>query len=888
MLSAADWLQWSQALPDHTRALIGRIRSSAPSRHVGGGRSNVSGRYPSRKMGVTIQFESHRVELAFVHQMEHDPDVLEYYDQPPAIPLEYQSAKGRRVAVMHTPDYFAIRRDSGTWEECKTEEDLVKLEEKSPNRYCRGDDGGWRCPPGEAYAAKFGLCYRMRSSAEINWVYQRNIHFLEDYFRSDSAAPGAHTPELVLAQIRAEPGVYLSDLYRRTAGDASPDDIHSLIASGAVYVNLYADALAEPDKVPVFVNKEMSAACQRVAEPQLETRPRQVDLTPGSSLAWDGKVWKVANAGDTRISLIGEEHSLSEIEIGIFESLVKQGRITGSGTSSSKSEITRLLAAASEQDLKTANDRFDLVRRHLNDKLSAHALGLPERTLRLWTAQYRRAKENHGSGYVGLLPLISRRGNRGYRLPDETRKLLSEIIEKDYKTHKQKSKFACWAALKRACEQRGVAAPSYVTFCQAVEERPKFERTVARQGCRAAYVHEPFCWTLSRTTLRHGDRPFEIGHIDHTELDVEVVCSQTSRVLGRPWMTLLTDAFSRRALSVYVTFDEPSYRSCMMILRECVRRHARLPQIVVVDGGPEFKCTYFESLLARYECTKKTRPSAKARFGSVLERLFGTTNTQFVHNLRGNTQITRNVRQMTRSVDPKRHAAWTLGELHERLSCYLFEVYDTIDHPALGQSPREAFCSGLEKAGHRFQRMIPFDQEFLMCTLPSTPKGLAKVRPGCGVKINSIYYWSDTFRNPGIECQQVAVRYDPFDVGTAYTFAGHQWVQCHSEHYATFQGRSEKEVLLASCELKRRRHLYATGKATTAKKLAAFLQSIESEEILLTQRMRDREARAVRDAPTRIGASACGNSGAFGQTPTRVSAAAPPMIPVEPEIYGEF
>jgi putative transposase len=175
-----------------------------------------------------------------------------------------------------------------------------------------------------------------------------------------------------------------------------------------------------------------------------------------------------------------------------------------------------------------------------------------------------------------------------------------------------------------------------------------------------------------------------------------------------------------------------------------------------------------------------------------------------------------------------------------------------------------------------------------MCTLPSTPKGLAKVRPGCGVKINSIYYWSDTFRNPGIECQQVAVRYDPFDVGTAYTFAGHQWVQCHSEHYATFQGRSEKEVLLASCELNRRRHLYAAGKANTAKKLAAFLQSIESEEILLTQRMRDREARAVRDAPTRIGASACGNSGAFGQTLTRVSAAVPPMIPVEAEIYGEF
>jgi hypothetical protein len=31
-------------------------------------------------MGVTIQFESHRVELAFIYEMEHDADVLEYYD----------------------------------------------------------------------------------------------------------------------------------------------------------------------------------------------------------------------------------------------------------------------------------------------------------------------------------------------------------------------------------------------------------------------------------------------------------------------------------------------------------------------------------------------------------------------------------------------------------------------------------------------------------------------------------------------------------------------------------------------------------------------------------------------------------------------------------------
>jgi putative transposase len=57
-----------------------------------------------------------------------------------------------------------------------------------------------------------------------------------------------------------------------------------------------------------------------------------------------------------------------------------------------------------------------------------------------------------------------------------------------------------------------------------------------------------------------------------------------------------------------------------------------------------------------------------------------------------------------KSFDTREQAAWTLDELHERLSFYLFEVYDTIDHPALGQSPREAFRLGSEKVGNRPQQ----------------------------------------------------------------------------------------------------------------------------------------------------------------------------------------
>lgn len=92
MLSENDFQRWCDRLnfTKASRQLIENIRSSEPSRLVGGRRSNVCGRYPSQKMGVTIQFESHRVEAPKIYELEQDPNVLEYYDQPPPIKLNYQ------------------------------------------------------------------------------------------------------------------------------------------------------------------------------------------------------------------------------------------------------------------------------------------------------------------------------------------------------------------------------------------------------------------------------------------------------------------------------------------------------------------------------------------------------------------------------------------------------------------------------------------------------------------------------------------------------------------------------------------------------------------------------------------------------------------------------
>ena len=45
----------------------------------------------------------------------------------------------------------------------------------------------------------------------------------------------------------------------------------------------------------------------------------------------------------------------------------------------------------------------------------------------------------------------------------------------------------------------------------------------------------------------------------------------------------------------------------------------------------------------------------------------------------------------------RNHALWALKELHRALSEYAYEIYDTMHHPALGQSPREAFNAALTR-----------------------------------------------------------------------------------------------------------------------------------------------------------------------------------------------
>jgi hypothetical protein len=219
------------------------------------------------------------------------------------------------------------------------------------------------------------------------------------------------------------------------------------------------------------------------------------------------------------------------------------------------------------------------------------------------------------------------------------------------------------------------------------------------------------------------------------------------------------------------------------------------------------------------------------------------------------------VRQVTKAVNPKEQAIWTLETLYLALCEWAYEVYDTLDHATLGQSPREAFTQGLEQTGFRTTQLIPYDETFILSTLPTTSRGQAKVEPNQGIKINYLYYWSEAFRSRSVEGQTIPVRYDPFDASVAYAFIRNarsgasdsatesgRWVRCLSEYYSRFKGRSEREIRLATAELRKQKRQHSTRFTVRAKTLANFLDSPMGQGVIEAQRTRDEESRTARQS----------------------------------------
>lgn len=832
-------------VPPSGRAVVEKIRSSNPSRNVEGRAGNVACRYPSKKMGCTIQAESHKNELAAIYLWEHDERTYEYYDQPPQVKMSYLKADGRRGAHVTTPDFFVIQEDFIGWVECKPEEWLLNKEMENSTLFVRDESLVWQCPPGVAYAKGFGLGFQLRSSAQNTWAYIRNLAFLSDYWKAEVPHDHIGTVSLLQEKLRQEKALLLSAILDDES-IGSADAVYYAVANDLVYVDLLNDLLSEAEHCTIYVSKPIASILRTPStgsQSPAET-VKALSLAAGSIFTWADKTFTIKSFGSKKIILQDDCDEFLTMRRDQLEELCKAGEIQANDLLIDNGKaLSDLYRAASPADLEEAARRSAILSCGGGATI---VKPVSARTIRHWKQRQREAQLKYDDQFIGLVSRKSARGNRNRKLAPRVIAIMREVIASEYATADAKELSVCWGHARNLCEAEHLLPPSEKSFRREVKlAMSGYDMTLAREGQRAAYSEEPMYFQLDRSTPRHGERPFEIAHIDHTQLDLQLVGSKFGELLAKPWLSIMMDANARSVLAFVLTFDPPSYRTNMLLMRDCLRRHSRVPATVVVDRGSDFHCKYFDGFLARFSITKKSRPPQKARFGSLIERFFGVNNKQFVHNLRGNNKALQRPRQLSDTHDPRKRAVWNLKELLREMETYLFQVYGELEHPALGVSPNQAFQIGMARTGARSMRLIPMNDAVEMACMPSTKSGDSTVIPGKGVKIGPIYYRHALMRDPALARRKVPVRYDPFNLGIAYAYIDRQWRLCESEYSGLFQGKSEREIMIIGAEITGKNKRDGVRRSKNAQQLARYLMGVGQTEAQLLQRKKDLEQRSL-------------------------------------------
>lgn len=745
-----------------------------PARRVGGGRSNVCLRFPSQKMGCAIQCESRHLELPCAMALEYDPDVLEYYDQPFNLKVSYAGPDGRSRSHYETPDYYVRARDGRhCLVECKPNAVLEEKARKSPSRYCKDLQGNWTSPAGKQAAAELGFDYRLFTEDHVSFVLSRNIKFLLDYMRPSAEelfeplVPGIQKKVEEFGSVRLD---------RLIESVGATDPIYYAILHQKVIFSLDEELLVYPEVAWIHADQAY-ADLHRELKTHHHHFFKATSCHIGDVYDWRNSRWRIVNLDAQKVDLLNESGDLSSLN---NESL-QQKLIEGDFRLIERTDLSDIsLDRVSSAEIDEALYRLQWVNWFLRRHGSKPPPGIrpnppSQRTLRRWVAKYQASESALGRGVLGLLPKTAARGNRTPRLDSHVEQLIAESIEKDFNTSIAPSILNAYGLYTLRAKKGGYTPVCYETYRRKIRELDNKANTTAREGWKAGYQLEHPTATDTGMPV-HGDRPWEIAHIDHTQLDILVVSAVTGQVLGKPWLTLLIDACGGVVLAFSLSLESPSYRSAMIVLRACVQRHERFPDVIVCDQGSDFNSRYFEQLLSLYSVTKQERPGGQPRQGASVERAFGTITKGLIHSLPGNTKANKHGRAQTRKTHaPELHASLTLDELQRELIDALYEVYAHRRSKGTLEAPAERMERLLASVGERSFKRIRYDENFIRMTLPAPKTPTRKFRTNRPITVTHIEYFGDVLRKPEFDQTRVPVKYDPYDISYIYIEVDHQW-----------------------------------------------------------------------------------------------------------------
>jgi putative transposase len=508
----------------------------------------------------------------------------------------------------------------------------------------------------------------------------------------------------------------------------------------------------------------------------------ELKIFPGERVDFQGRPFVITRLLDLT-NVLAEE-----IRTGKLERLPIQGLVPF------KEEVETLPVLKQEFELLTdeqwqvAQKRFAIIRPFLTQKGGGSKVkkateiatksGVHLATIYRWIDRY------EATGLVSSLADREGRGGKGKsRLTPSVEAIIKATIDTYYLDNQRPSTQRTCLEVIHQCRNAGLEPPHPNTIRNRIIQISGYNRLKYRYSTRTAQEkYKPL-----EGSFPNANHPLSVVQIDHTKLDIILVDEIYRKPVGRPWITLAIDVFSRVVLGFHISFDPPGAMGTGL----CVA-HAILPkeqwlakldvpgewpcwgvmQSLHLDNAKEFRGSMLAKACVEYNIDILWRPVAKPEWGGHIERLLGTLSKE-IHTLPGTTFS--NIQQR-KDYDSQAKAALTLSELEKWLTTYIIGVYHHRIHSALGTTPLTRYKEGIfgvnNVAGTGLPTRLLDERKLKLDWMPYVERSVQEY----GVIVDHIHYYHDVLRRwihslePGTGKAKVKRKFifkrDPRDIST--------------------------------------------------------------------------------------------------------------------------
>lgn len=423
--------------------------------------------------------------------------------------------------------------------------------------------------------------------------------------------------------------------------------------------------------------------------------------------------------------------------------------------SSKQQEEKRPLDSYTEEQWNEAKKKYEAIKELLFRKKSREEVEAvaAEQNVAAMTI-YRWIKDYEASEKISsLISNKEKRGKKGSRINALANQIVENVIAELYLTKQRIGFPKIYDAIKSECKKANIQPPHENTVrnrIQAIDPEFSMKKRFSTKKANEKYGN-------FEGEYPEGDFPLEVYQVDHTPLDIILVDSHSRKPLGRPYLTLAIDVYSRMVAGFYLSLQAPGYFSVSQCLYNAFLPKENflkeqsvqgeweiygIPSKYAVDNGKDLIGLDMQRVCDELGMTMVRRPVGRPQFGSHVERVFGTINKE-IHNLPGTTFS--NITEKG-EYDSIKNATFTLDEITRWLTEFIVNIYHKRYHHGIHMSPQQKYRLGIfgddENPGTGLPPIVEDPKSIKIALLPTFYRTVQKD----GITLDGITYYSDVLR----------------------------------------------------------------------------------------------------------------------------------------------